>query len=295
MGLVPPPVYSPTVARAAEFAAMNHVAKYYWDMDAMLADPEIDCIYLAVPNSLHFPYAKKALMAGKHVICEKPFVTSRKEAEELFRTAEENGVVLMEAITVVHMPNFSLLKEWVKEIGPVKLVNYNFSRYSSVYDVYKSGKVPNVFNPEFCGGTLMDINIYNLHPVVALFGIPEKAEYFCRCGYNGIDLSGIALLQYEGFLCTCMGAKDCNGGSDGLIEGEYGYIKILEAGNICGTMELHLNNGEVRLAEHDSSTNRMNEEVKELVRLCETGDREAYESWKKETLDVMETVDMLRK
>ena len=287
-------VFSRTEKRAAEFAKKHGALKWYVDLDAMLSDPEIDCIYVASPNSLHYSYAKRALLAGKHVICEKPFVGNREEAAELFALAEERGLYLMEAITVLHMPNFHVVRGWLEEIGPIRLANFNYSQYSSRYDAYLEGRITNVFNPEYAGGALMDINVYNLHGAVGLFGAPKEAEYFANRGFNGIDCSGTAVLSYDGFVCSCMGAKDCDGVNTGLIEGEKGYILVKEAGNTWGNAELHLRGGETKTAAYDLATNRMTFEIADFVKAVEAGDRERFLGWQKESLMVMELLDRLR-
>ncbi|MCI8505707.1 MAG: Gfo/Idh/MocA family oxidoreductase [Lachnospiraceae bacterium] len=287
-------VYSRTQERAEEFGKKHGAAKWFSDVDAMLTDREIDCVYVASPNSLHYSYAKKALSAGKHVICEKPFVGNRNEAEELFAIAEEKNLYLMEAITVLHMPNFKCVREWLSQIGAVHLANFNYSQYSSRYDAYMEGRITNVFDPEFAGGALMDINVYNLHAAAGLFGAPKKAHYFANRGFNGIDCSGTAVLSYGGFVCTCMGAKDCDGDNRAVIEGEKGYIVVKEGGNLWGSAELFLRNGERRTVEYDLSTNRMVFETADFVRAVEGEDREGFLSWKKESLLVMEILDQLR-
>lgn len=286
--------YSRTKERAVEFAKKHGASKGYSDLDAMLADGGIDCVYVASPNSLHYGYVKKALLAGKHVICEKPFVGSAAEAEELFALASEKGVFLMEAITVLHMPNFKCVREWLSEIGPVRLANFNYSQYSSRYDAYLEGRITNVFNPEFAGGALMDINVYNLHAAAGLFGAPKDARYFANRGFNSIDCSGTAVLSYDGFVCTCMGAKDCDGDNRAVIEGEKGYIVVKEAGNLWGSAELFLRNGEGKSVEYDLDTNRMIYEAADFVRAMETGDKEGLRSWQDETLLVMGILDKLR-
>ncbi|MCI8550554.1 MAG: Gfo/Idh/MocA family oxidoreductase [Lachnospiraceae bacterium] len=287
-------VYSRSRERAYEFGKKHGAAKWFSDVDAMVADEDVDCIYVASPNSLHYGYVKKALMAGKHVICEKPFVGNRKEAEELFALAEEKGVYLMEAITVLHMPNFKCIREWMLEIGPVRMVNFNYSQYSSRYDTYLKGEITNVFNPEFGGGALMDINVYNLHAAAGLFGAPKEACYFANRGFNGIDCSGTAVLFYEGAVCTCMGAKDCDGDNRGVIEGEKGYILVKEAGNIWGSAELFLRNRERKSVGYDPDTNRMIFEIEDFVKAVRAGDKSSFLSWQKESLIVMGILDQLR-
>ena len=294
-GVFPEAVYSRTEERARKFAERHGIGKSYWDLGDMLADPIVDTVYIASPNSLHFSYAKQALEAGKHVICEKPFVSTKKEAEQLFALAEKKGLLLMEAITVLHMPVYKRVKEWLSLIGPVRLVYLNYSQYSSRYDAYLEGKVTNVFDPAYDGGALMDINVYNLHSAAGLFGRPQNAVYCPNRGSNGIDCSGTAVLSYDGFVCTCMGAKDCDGANTGLIEGEKGYILVENAGNSWGRASLHLRNGEEDHAEDLPGVNRMVYELRDFVKAFDGNDPEALREWRDESLEVMEILDRLRR
>ena len=166
----------------------------------MLADPDIDLIYIATPNSLHYRQAKAALLAGKNVLCEKPFVPTVAEADELIRLAKERHLFLFEAITTAHHANYALVKEHLPDIGPLRIVSCTFCQYSSRYDALLSGQVPPVFDPACCGGALMDLNLYNVHFVVGLFGEPMSVSYHPNLYRNGIDTSGILLLEYPDFL-----------------------------------------------------------------------------------------------
>lgn len=86
------------------------IPKVYTDYDAMLADPDIELVYIATPNSLHYAQTKAALLAGKNVLCEKPFVPTVAEADELIALAKEKHLFLFEAITTAHHPNYALAK-----------------------------------------------------------------------------------------------------------------------------------------------------------------------------------------
>ena len=147
------------------------------DYQAILSNPEVDTIYVGTPNHTHYDYAKKALLAGKHVICEKPFTLHLEEFEELAKLAQEKKLLLMEAITNQYLANFTAIKEALSDIGDIKIVNINYSQYSSRYDAFKHGEIAPVFNPEMGGGALRDLNIYNIHLLVGLFGKPNRVEY----------------------------------------------------------------------------------------------------------------------
>lgn len=155
-------VYSRTEKRAKEFAEKHGIQKYYTDMEEMLNDENVDIVYVASPNSLHYSQSKMALEHEKHVINEKPFTPTLKECNELFEIAEKKGVYIFEAITNVHLPNYKIIKENMSNCGNIKMVQCNFSQYSSKYQKYKDHVQTNAFDTAFNGGALMDINVYNL-------------------------------------------------------------------------------------------------------------------------------------
>ncbi|WP_281714539.1 Gfo/Idh/MocA family protein [Allobaculum stercoricanis] len=219
-------VYSRTMEKAKAFAQKHNVECAYDDLDQMFADPNIDTIYIASPNSLHYPQAKKALLAKKNVILEKPFTPNLEQTEELFQIAQENGVMIFEAITNVHTANYKLLKEHLNKAGKVRQCLFNFSQYSRRYAKYMEHTVENVFDPKMDGGALLDINIYNIHLAVGLFGQPKEIHYYPLLGWNGIDTSGTLMLLYEDKNITCIGSKDSSSDYLGYIQGESGTFKI---------------------------------------------------------------------
>ena len=217
-------VYSRSRERGEALAAEYGAPKVYTDMDAFLADASVNVVYIATPNLLHYPQAKKALLAGKHVILEKPFCTRLEHARELAELAKEKGLMLVDAVPPSFGPNFQILKEQLPKIGKVKLVMTNFSQYSSRYDKLLAGELPNIFNPQYAGGCLMDINFYNVYLNVALFGKPQDAVYYPNLFPGAADTSGVMVMRYDGFVSQNAGAKDTWGENFVQIEGEEGYL-----------------------------------------------------------------------
>lgn len=207
------------------------VEKVYTDLDTMLADPELDFIYVASPNSLHYDHVKKALLAGKNVLCEKPMVPYGVQAAELIALAKEKKLFLIETITSLYHPHFAWVKERMSELGKLQMVTASYCQYSSRYDLLRAGKQTNIFDPAFMTGALMDINVYNIYLVVALLGKPDRVQYFAGKFENGIDTHGTVILQYGDVVCQCIGAKDtlCDNGVQ--IMGDAGYLKITPAPN----------------------------------------------------------------
>ncbi|MCT1901509.1 Gfo/Idh/MocA family protein [Oceanobacillus sojae] len=233
-------VYSRKEETAKPLADKYQIEKIYTDLNQMFADPSIEFIYIASPNSLHFEHAFQALNHGKHVICEKPFTSTAKEAKTLIELAKQNQLMLFEAISNIHLPNYQAIKEEVKKLGKLKFVQCNYSQYSSRYNKLLDGENPNVFNPAFSGGALADINIYNLHFVMNLFGVPDAVSYTANIHENGIDTSGVLVMKYPDFIAECVGAKDSNSMNFGLIQGENGYVHVQDGANVCKKVISHI-------------------------------------------------------
>ncbi|WP_298592746.1 Gfo/Idh/MocA family oxidoreductase [uncultured Mitsuokella sp.] len=211
---------------SAEALAREYgIAHVYTDYEALLRETEADFVYIGLVNTAHFLYAKRALEAGKHVIVEKPFTVTGKEARILRDLAEERRLFLIEAVTTLHLPNFHVIERFLPQIGRIRSVQANFSQYSSRYDSYRAGDVKPAFDPACFGGALNDLGSYNLNFIVRLFGVPEKAVYAPNLGFNGVDTSGAALLVYEDFVATAVNAKDSESPSAILIQGEKGWIR----------------------------------------------------------------------
>jgi len=226
-------IYSRSEETAKAFAAKHNLTKWHTNREAFLNDPEVDVVYVASPNSLHYQWTLDALKAGKGVICEKPFVATHAECLTLRKLAREKGLFLVEAVTVPHLPNFKLLREHLDKIAPLKFVQLNFSQYSSKHKAFLEGKNPNVFNPAFAGGALMDINYYNLRFMLDLFGEPEDIRYFANLADNGIDTSGVLMMRYPGFVAEGVGAKDSRSENMVQIQGEKGYIIVPKESSRC--------------------------------------------------------------
>lgn len=208
-----------------DLAATYQLDQVFTDYDAMLAS-DVDVVYVAVPNDLHGQYAKQALQAGKHVICEKPIVTSLQELEALEDLAKQQGVMLLEAMSIYHMPAFLQLQQDIERIGELRMCVFNYSQMSSRYGKFHAGEaLPPVFDPAHAGGALRDLNVYNLAAMVGLFGAPKKTTYVANLE-RGIDTSGIVTADYGDFKAVCVGAKDCAAFGPSTIQGVEGTITI---------------------------------------------------------------------
>ncbi len=195
----------------------------YDSYEKLLTDASIDVVYLPLPNHLHHAFTRQALEAGKHVILEKPFTVTYTEAKELAELARNKGLILFEAITNQYNPNYEKVRELLPGLGDVKIVQLNYSQYSSRYEAFKRGEVAPVFDAAKAGGALMDLNVYNIHFVAGLFGEPKAVHYYPNME-KGVDTSGILVLEYPTFQCVCIAAKDCGAPLSVNIEGDKGCI-----------------------------------------------------------------------
>ena len=270
-----------------------NIKQIYTDLDECLSSPSIDTIYVAVPNNLHYPVTKKALEAGKNVICEKPFTLDYNETVELFQLAESKNLILIEAITNQYLPNYLEIKENLSQIGNIRLVECNFSQLSSRYEAFKKGIIAPVFDKNQGGGVLGDLNIYNIHFVVGLFGTPKNSEYYPNI-VREVDTSGILILEYDEFKVVCIAAKDTYNNSYANIQGDKGLIKVI--GTLNEVPNYIIKNNEVEMKVNKNiHKHRMYSEFKKFIDVIDNKDFDFMQKQKVHSLAVMEIFDKSRK
>ena len=253
-----------------ELCTAHQIPTGYVDCQIMLAEPDVDAVYIAVPNFLHYSFAKQALESNRNVIIEKPLTSNHREAEELSNIARERNLFLFEAISTLYLSSYAIIKKLLPRIGTVKVVSCNFSQYSRRYNAFRAGEVQPVFDPQKSGGAMMDLNLYNLHWLLGLFGEPKSVHYSpnIECG---IDTSGVLTLDYDSFQAVSIAAKDCAAPCSYVIQGTAGYIQQIGPANSCSDITLHLNNGneEKYVA---SSGSRLEPEFRFFANEIATGD-----------------------
>ncbi len=178
-------------AFAREFGAKKALATY----QDVINDPDVDVVYIGLTHNFHYEYTRMCLEKGKPVLCEKPLVTTRKEAQELADLAKKNKTLLMEALWTRCMPAFQKAREWVKKgkIGQVKLITANFC-YRANYD-------PNhrIFSKETAGGSLYDVGIYAMDFAMGIMDEhPESMTGSALIAPNGVDESAAFSLKFAG-------------------------------------------------------------------------------------------------
>ena len=285
---------SKSVAEA--LAADYSIPQIYTDYDELLADPDIDFVYVGLINSVHYEYTKKALLAGKNVIVEKPFASAAAEVRELRDLALARHLYVFEAVTIHYLPNFCAIREFLPKLGTIRAVVANYSQYSSRYDKYLQGEVLPAFDPQRSGGALYDINIYNLNFIIGLFGAPESVNYTANLGFNGIDTSGVAALTYPGFFALAIGAKDTASPGYITIQGEKGWIRVTGAPNELRSFETHLlGTGVTTHNELNRYPHRMVHEFQEFAKMFHEKDYDRMAKGLDVSVAVLETAETARK
>jgi predicted dehydrogenase len=184
-------VASRDAARAQAYARKHRIDRGHGSYEALLADPEVDAVYISLPNALHAEWSIRALEAGKHVLCEKPLTAGAAEAERCFDAAERAGRLLMEAFMYRHNPQTRRLAEMVRggAIGRLLLIRAAFSfKLAAVDDIRLSG--------ELAGGGLMDVGCYCVNAARMLAGEPLRVDAESVASPAGVDLVLAATLRF---------------------------------------------------------------------------------------------------
>jgi predicted dehydrogenase len=212
--------------RAREFAAELGIPRAYDSYEALLADPEIDGVYIGLPNSLHAEWTIKAAQAGKHVLCEKPLSKRAADVEQMAAACEQAGVILMEAFMWRHHPQHARVKELLAA-GEIGELTYVRASHAFAMDAERRGKPDVRVQPGLDGGSLMDIGCYPVNAARFLFDA-EPIEVTALQRFDqalGVDTSLAMLLRFPGDrLAVLDGSFDANGPQRYEISGFGGSI-----------------------------------------------------------------------
>lgn len=219
-------VYSRNQKTATDLATQYNVRSTYTDLKELAQSTDIDAVYIASPTSLHYEQAKLMIEHGKHVLVEKPITSNENEALKLQTLAQQNNVVVLEALRAAYDPGFHKIKELLPSLGVIRQASLSFGKYSSRYDDYKNGHIENAFKPEFSNGALMDIGVYCIHPMVSLFGAPKSLTSSSIMLDDNLEGCGKVLATYDGFHVDVTYSKISNPPFFNAICGENGTMVI---------------------------------------------------------------------
>ena len=195
--------------RAEEYARTWEIERAYGSYEALLEDPDVDAVYISLPNTMHREWSVRALEAGKHVICEKPFSRRAADVEQAFDAAERADLLLTEAFMYRHNPQTKRIAELVREgaIGDLRLIRTAFS-----YSLYDADNIR--LRTDVEGGSLMDVGCYCVSGSRLLAGEPEAVVGNAYIGPSGTDWVFTGAMRFPGdvlalFDCgTCLPERD---------------------------------------------------------------------------------------
>lgn len=211
--------------------------KTYLKYEELLADPDVDAVYLPLPNAFHKEWTIKAANAKKHILCEKPIACSLSELAEMKKACAENKVLLMEGLALLHSPLLPAIKEIIDsgEIGRVKLINSHFHFPLDDLDSI-------VLNSELRGGAIFDVGCYNTIAIRHLSGKePLAVKAFGEITKSGVDSSCYALFDMgDGITGISQCAINTAFRRGFSILGEKGYIQFNRTPNAWGVLEIEV-------------------------------------------------------
>ena len=219
-----------SLEKAESFRDTFGFRKAYGSYDELLADPDVEAVYIPLPNDLHCEWSVRALQAGKHVLCEKPLAVSEAQAKEMFAAAEAGGVYLMEAFAYLHSPFVQAVKAEL-DAGTIGDIRYMESAFIT-------GRRPDTdirLRKETCGGAMYDLGCYAVSMAMWMIGKePDTVRASAQFSDKGIDLFTSALLLYDD---ESVAALDC-----GMLlpQGRLDRFRIHGTkGTICSPVEFN--------------------------------------------------------
>ena len=284
-------IASRSLEKAEAFAKQWNIPKAYGSYEEMVADKEIDLVYIATPHSHHFPHTMLALEHGKPVLVEKAFTANAEEAEILLQTAKEKGIFITEAIWTRYMPLFHKVKELMESgvIGEPRLLTATLC--------YMMEFKERIIRPDLSGGALLDLGVYCLNFARMYFGTDiVKTVSNVQLGETGMDMQECISLSYaDGKMANLQAGALCLNDRQGIINGTEGYIRVDNI-NCPHVVEVYRDYELVaRYEKPEDMVNGYEYQVYECRRCIEAGLNESPMMPHEETLSIMRQMDALRK
>ncbi|MGT2959849.1 Gfo/Idh/MocA family protein [Streptococcus caballi] len=279
-----------TYDKGLAFAQKYGIQKVYQTIDEVFEDPEVDIIYISTPHNTHINYLRKALSAGKHVFCEKSITLNSEELEEAIALAEENQVILAEAMTIFHMPIYRRLRELVQSqaLGDLKMIQMNFGSYKD-YDMTNR-----FFNRNLAGGALLDIGVYALSFVRWFMSeTPDQISSQVKLAPTGVDEQvGILLSNPKGEMATIALTLHAKQPKRGTIAYDKGYIELYEYPRGQKAIITYTEDGHQDIIEAGSTGQALSYEVQDMEKAVAGIENEMHLAYSQ---DVMAIMTKLRK
>ncbi len=239
-------VSSATPGKAQSFSEEKGIPFYYSSYEEMLQNADIDCVYICTTHNFHYENLLLCIEYNKHIICEKPFVLHKNEAEDIFNKAREKKLFVMEAVWTRFVPSFSRAKEWISKglIGEVKSANYTVG--------FKAPDDPNhrIVNPDLAGGALYDIGVYSILNTTFLVGqeIIDTTSLMETDSNNKVDLTTSIVVRFSKAIATLTSTIATNVDDYCVVYGTKGKI-FIEDPFFVDKCTLSLDDGSVEVFE----------------------------------------------
>lgn len=277
------------LSRARTFADANGVQKAFGSYEEMLSDPALDLVYIATPHSHHYGHIKLCADHGKHILCEKAFTVSARQAEDAIRYARGKGVLVTEAIWTRYQPMRRLIRETLDAglIGEPRLLTANLG-----YFITGNHRI---VVPELAGGALLDVGVYTLNFAEMVFGRPDSLHGLCTKNENGVDLTdSITLTWQDGRVANLTAAANSVSDRYGVIYGTKGYMMVENINNPQGLRVYDAENRLIHSLDCPAQLTGYEYEVLETVDCIRKGLTECPSMPHAETIHMMEQMDHLR-
>lgn len=221
-----------SMEKAEVFKKKYGFQEAYGSYEDLLADPQVEAVYIPLPNTMHYEWTIKALKAKKHVLCEKPLAPTAKEAQEMFETAREQGVFLMEAFAYQHSP---YIAEVQKELERGTIGDVRYMEAALITSDYVEENIR--MRRETLGGSTYDLGVYCNSLILRMLGMePERVQAVSTFSREGVDMYTAVLMEYENgvrasFDCGMVLATEKNSALDRFqIHGTKGSIEAVKFG-----------------------------------------------------------------
>jgi predicted dehydrogenase len=272
--------------------------KVFHSIEEVCADKLVDAVYIASPNHLHAAQAIQCLNANIHVLGEKPSASNSNELKQIIAAAKRNKCLYMEALMTTHLPNFRILQDQLPRIGKVRKFLGQYSQYSSRYALYLKGDTPNWCLTEYANGALVDLGVYPLSLITALWGKPTSVLASGIKLATGVDGAGDLILTYNlaesAKQAVISYSKICNGHNISEFQGELGRIEI-EFVALLMKITLILNDGTKEVISKPFDDNSMKFELEHFISLVKEGKTESQINSFEFSEQIMEVMDEARK
>ena len=283
-------VASRSLEKAEAFARANHVEKAYGSYEEMLADEEVELVYIATPHSHHLEHGKLCISCGKPVLCEKSFTANAAQARELLDYAAEKKVFITEAIWTRYMPSRKMINDIIAsgELGDIKMISANLG--------YELTDKERMLRPELAGGALLDVGVYTLNFASMVLGDDVvKMTSECVKTDTGVDGQDAIILTYrDGKLAVLNTGMWADTEQYGIIYGTKGYMIACNINNIDTIQIYSPDRHLVREIKVPEQITGYEYEVLACRRALAAGELECGEMPHAETLRIMEWIDALR-